>query len=132
MKVRSVIVTATLLLCAPAMAQQQTDHSRIDHSQMNHSQMGGMMQPTAANPYGPAEMKMHQEMMSAVGADASETWVRKMIEHHRGGVEMSRIALAQAKDADARAKAQKTVAMQEKEIAELQGWLRSHGKQPQS
>lgn len=115
-------MAATMTLATPALAQQ------MNHQGMNH----GQMQPTAANPYGPAEMKMHQEMMSAVGADASETWVRKMIEHHRGGVEMSRIALAEAKDKEARDKAQKTATMQEKEIAELQSWLRRHGKQPQN
>lgn len=57
------------------------------------------MMATAANPYAPGEMKMHERMMSAMGADASETWVRKMIEHHRGAIEMSRTAIAQAKDA---------------------------------
>lgn len=121
-------LAATMMLATPALAQQ-SGHQGMNHQGMDHSQM---MQPTAANPYGPAEMKMHQEMMSAVGADASETWVRKMIEHHRGGVEMSRIALAQAKDKEARDKAQKTATMQEKEIAELQSWLRRHGKQPQN
>lgn len=66
-------------------------------------------------------MKMHQAMMKATGTDAAETWTRKMIEHHRGGVEMSRIAVAQAKDKETRDKAAKTMAMQNKQIGELQG-----------
>src|SRR3546814_8328809 len=88
-------ITASLLLATPALAQH------ANHQGMNHGNMAGMnhsMPATAANPYGPAEMKMHQKMMGAVGPNASETWVRKMIEHHRGGVETSRIAIARATD----------------------------------
>ncbi len=34
-------------------------------------------------------------MMAAVGTDAAGSWVRKMIGHYRGAVEMSRIALTE-------------------------------------
>lgn len=122
---------AAILLAAPAVAQQAMDHSKMDHSKMGGMDHSKMMKNTPANPYAQAEMKMHERMMPAVGSDASETWVRKMIEHHRGGVETSRIALAQAKDAKVRAMAQKTVTMQNKEIAELQTWLKSNGKKAQ-
>ena len=57
---------------------------------MNHDDMAGMM---AGNPDGQAEMDMHQKMMAAKQGDASEMWTRKMIEHHRGGIAMSRIVL---------------------------------------
>ena len=64
---------ATLaLLATPALAQQ-AGHQGMNHQGMDHSKM---MQPTAANPYGPAEMDMHQKMMAAKGADAGETWIR--------------------------------------------------------
>lgn len=119
------------LVAAPALAQQAMDHSKMDHSKMQGMDHAKMMQNTAANPYAQSEMKMHEAMMKATGTDAAETWTRKMIEHHRGGVETSRIAIAQAKDARVRAMAQKTMAMQNKEIAELQNWLKSHGKRPE-
>lgn len=97
---------------------------------MDHSQMRGMdqrmMQPTPANPYPPAEMKMHHAMMKAVGADATESWVRKMIEHHRGGIEMSQIVLRQTRDAKVREMATKSIGEQRREIDELQAWLRGH------
>ena len=78
MKKMMIMAVATALGAAPAVAQMQG----MDHSGMNHGQM---MRPTPANPYPQAEMDMHQKMMSAMGADATETWVRKMVEHHRGG-----------------------------------------------
>lgn len=128
---RLALIVSAALVASPVVAQQTMDHSKMGgmaHGGMKH---GEMMKNTPANPYAEAEMRMHEKMMPAVGADASETWVRKMIEHHRGGVETSRIAVAQAKDRQVRAMAQKTMAMQQKEITELQNWLKSHGKRPQ-
>ncbi|RZM08032.1 MAG: DUF305 domain-containing protein, partial [Sphingomonas sp.] len=53
------------------------------------------------------------------------------IEHHRGAITMSRVAVRDAKDAETRQMAQMTITKQEKDIAELQAWLRKHGKRPQ-
>lgn len=136
MKHLTIAAAAALALATPVAAHDHQDQPKVDHSKMDHSKMGAadharMMQNSAANPYAQSEMRMHERMMKAVGADASETFVRKMIEHHRGGVEISKIAVAQAKDPAARDKASKTMAMQNKEIAELQNWLKTRGKRPQ-
>jgi uncharacterized protein (DUF305 family) len=76
-------------------------------------------------------MDMHQKMMVAKQGDASEMWTRKMIEHHRGAIAMSRVAVRDAKDAETKRMAQMTITKQEQDIAKLQGWLKSHGKQAQ-
>jgi uncharacterized protein (DUF305 family) len=74
---------------------------------------------------------MHQKMMAAKQGDAAEMWTRKMIEHHRGAIAMSRVAVREASDAETKRMAQMTITKQEKDIAELQAWLRKHGKRPQ-
>ena len=115
----------------PGEAMPPMDHSKMQG--MDHSKMGGMdemMKNTPANPYAEAGMAMHHKMM-VVGADASETWTRQMIEHHRGAIAMSKIAVAQASDKEVRTMAQKVVTMQEKEVASLQSWLKRHGKTAQ-
>ena len=115
----------------PGEAMSPMDHSKMQG--MDHSKMGGMgemMKNTPANPYAEAGMAMHHKMM-VVGADASETWTRQMIEHHRGAIAMSKIAVAQASDKEVRTMAQKVVTMQEKEVASLQSWLKRHGKTAQ-
>ena len=118
----------------PAMDQdkmQGMDHGKM--GAMDHSNMGGMgemMKNTPANPYAEVGMAMHHKMM-VVGADASETWIRQMIEHHRGAIAMSKIAVAQASDKEVRTMAQKVVTMQEKEVASSQSWLKRNGKKAQ-
>jgi uncharacterized protein (DUF305 family) len=115
-------------IATPALAQQ------ANHQAMDHGNMAGMNHPmpaTAANPYGPSEMRMHEKMMAAIGADAGETWTRKMIEHHRGAVEMSQVALRSTQNADVRREAQKAIASQNREIAMLNAMLRKMGKPAQ-
>lgn len=124
------IFTVLALIATPALAQQGGMQG-MDHGQMagmNHDDMAKMM---AGNPYAQSEMDMQQKMMAAKQGDAAEMWTRKMIEHHRGAVAMSRVAVREAKDAETRQMAQMTITKQEKDIAELQGWLRKHGKRPQ-
>ncbi len=121
-KVILALASGLALVAVPVLAQSNP------HADMQH---GMMMKNTPANPYAEAEMQMNHRMMSAIGADATETWVRKMIEHHRGAIEMSKILEAKSSDAQAKAMARKAVAEQERGIAELEQWLKRHGKRPQ-
>ncbi|MBA3049643.1 MAG: DUF305 domain-containing protein [Brevundimonas sp.] len=77
----------------------------------------------AQTPFSAAETKMHEAMMAATGADAGETWARKMIPHHQGALDMSQSVLRDTQDAHIRRMAQKTVEMQTSDIAELRRWL---------
>ena len=119
---------AAALAASPLAAQSSM--AGMDHSQMQGMDHSKMMNDPG-NPYAASKMDMHQKMMAAKQGDASEMWTRKMIEHHRGAVTMSRVALRDAKDADTKRMAQMTITKQEKDIAELQGWLKSHGKRAQ-
>lgn len=73
-----------------------------------------------SGPFASAEMQMSDAMKNAVGVDASDTWVRKMIEHHKGAVAMSNVALLLVQDPNVRQMAQMTIDMQSKEIADLE------------
>ncbi len=77
------------------------------------------------NPFAQAEAQMHERMMAAAGADPSETWIRKMIEHHRGAVTMSEIVLEQNPTPEVRAEAEKTRTEQLREIGRLEALLTS-------
>ncbi len=111
---------------------QPTDHSKMDHSKMHmeHSDMMAMKNDPN-NPYGATEMDMHKKMMMAKAGLPSELWTRKMIEHHRGAIAMSRVALEKATDKQTRNMAQMTITAQTREISKMQAWLKSHGKPAQ-
>lgn len=88
-------------------------------------QAGGIGTGTSgdANPYKQSDQTMHQRMMAATGASPSETWLRKMIEHHRGAVDMSNILIAQGGDPRVLEKARMTVSTQQREIDQFQQML---------
>ena len=71
-------------------------------------------------PYSEAETRMNEAMMAAVGVNVGDSWVRKMIAHHRGAIEMSNLVLAQNPTADVAMMARGVIAKQTAEIADLE------------
>lgn len=71
------------------------------------------------NPFGQAEMQMNERMMAAIGSDAGQNWAKKMIAHHQGAVDMSRIVLEQNPTADVAKMARETIAKNEKDMEDI-------------
>ncbi|WP_229658501.1 DUF305 domain-containing protein [Tsuneonella deserti] len=84
----------------------------------------GVPDQKAAELYRPVMTDMHQKMMAASGADSSETFLRKMLEHHKGAVAMSDVALRNGVSGAVRTRVQATRADQVKEVAMVEAMLR--------
>lgn len=85
--------------------------------------------PASAGPYAEAETHMHDAIMAAKGRNVAETWIRKMVEHHRGAIALSEIVLAQGENAQVKAKARQIAQERREDIAELERLLRPIGSQ---
>ncbi|HET9639580.1 MAG TPA: DUF305 domain-containing protein [Allosphingosinicella sp.] len=103
-----------------------------DHAMMDNMAMENGMMSDPSNPYAQAEMKMNNAMTAAVGADVSDTWVKKTIEHHRGAVDMSNVLLSQSPTPEARAMAERTIAKQTRDIQDLQKLAKQGAADPAS
>ena len=77
-----------------------------------------------------AHHKMDKDMKAGMESSGSseERFVRMMIPHHQGAVDMSRLALPDIKDAELRRMVEKTMRENAKEIEEMQAWLKKHEK----
>lgn len=80
-----------------------------------------MNDPT--NPFAQSEMTMSERMMTATGANVSETYLRKMLAHHRGAVAHSDVVLANGATGRVRTAAQKVKSDQTKEGAMIEAML---------
>ena len=92
--------------------------------------MNGLM--ADSGPFAEAEMKMDGAMTAAVGVNAADSWVRKMIEHHKGAIEMSRILLAQNVTGHVADMARQTVEKQTAEVAALEKLVAAGNPDPAS
>jgi uncharacterized protein (DUF305 family) len=63
------------------------------------------------------------KLQGAQGAEFDRMWLRMMIQHHQGAIDMARVELAQGSDTDARTLAQKIIDAQQAEITEMNGLL---------
>ena len=88
---------------------------------------GGMSEAMAG--YMAAMSKMDMPMMEGVQAsDPDVAFVKGMIPHHQGAIDMAKVELQYGDDEQVKAWANQIIAAQEKEIAEMQEWLKAHGE----
>ena len=73
-------------------------------------------------------MKMHGAMDIAFTGNADVDFMKGMIPHHAGAVDMARTVLAFGKDPEIRKLAEEIIKAQESEIALMQGWLKKNGQ----
>ena len=106
------------------MAQMTIDKQGKEITDLEKLVVTGTPDPANAEFYKPASMTMHTAMMGAKGADLSETYLRKMLAHHQGAVDMSDVALANGATGPVRAQIEKTKADQQMEVAMVEAMLR--------
>ena len=83
---------------------------------------------------GPASMafmeandRMHAGMAIEFTGNADVDFIRGMIPHHQGAVEMARIVLEHGSDPEVKKLAEAVIAAQEAEIKWMQDWLAQNG-----
>ncbi|WP_254368325.1 DUF305 domain-containing protein [Paracoccus sp. Z118] len=78
--------------------------------------------------YVDAMNEMHAPMMDGVmAADPDVAFVRGMIPHHQGAIDMARIVQQYGDDPQTKAWAGQIIEAQEREIAETEAWLTENG-----
>lgn len=125
MKRRQILAAGLALPAAAGAALAQTmDHS-AHGGHAGHAT--GAADTPATRAYMAANDRMHGEMAIAFTGDADVDFVRGMIPHHQGAVDMARIVIEHGTDPEVRAFAESVLAAQEAEIAWMRDWLAKRG-----
>jgi uncharacterized protein (DUF305 family) len=123
-----IIALAAAMAVLPTLAAAQGAHS--GHSGHSTPAQSAQTPGTPATQgYRQANETMHKNMDIAFSGNADVDFVRSMIPHHEGAIDMAKVALQHAKDEQVRKWAQDVIREQEREIAEMKTWLKNKGAQ---
>lgn len=105
------------------MARDDINKQTKDAGSIRKLLNGGDTEQKSTALYRPAMMDMEKAMMAASGATVSETYLRKMLAHHKGAVAMSDAALANGVSGAMKAQIEKTKAENQKDAAMVESML---------
>ena len=114
----------SLALTLPALAQE-ADHSAHQGMTTNEP-AGGESASTEA--FIAANTKMHEGMAIDFTGNADVDFVRGMIAHHQGAIDMAKVELEHGKDPELRKLAEEIITAQEGEIRMMEEWLAKNAK----
>ncbi len=124
MTIRHLLAPTLLAALLPTLAVAQ-GASHSGHS--GHSTPAQTAETPATRGYREANAKMHRNMDIKYSGNSDIDFVRGMIPHHQGAIDMAKVALQNAKDEQVRKWATDVIREQEREIAEMQAWLKQKG-----
>lgn len=119
--------SAIALLTALPLGAEEMNHDDMNHDGMDMSQPMGDDSPSS-KAFAQANAAMHKDMAVPLTGDTDADFVRGMIPHHQGAIDMARIELEFGKDPQIRKLAEEVIKAQEGEIKMMRDWLAAHGK----
>lgn len=101
----------------------------MNHDQHSDHNGSGPSDNPIIRDYQEANDRMHADMAIEFTGDADLDFLRGMIPHHQGAIEMARVVMKHGSDPDVRQLAEAIITTQENEIELMMRWLQQRWSQ---
>ncbi|MBD3785581.1 MAG: DUF305 domain-containing protein [Sphingomonadales bacterium] len=107
---------------------QSADHATMDHSAHAATPSATAEAAPSTQAFIAVNAKMHEAMAVPMTGDADIDFIRGMIPHHQGAIEMAQVVRDYGDDPEVRRLADEIIAAQQAEIDWMVDWLEKHGQ----
>lgn len=124
------LVAANAAVFANVQAQEFKNEATTSATEQHHA---GSTSKSMHDDMAVAMQTMHKNMASVkMSGDPDVDFVRMMIPHHQGAIEMAQVYLKTSHDKKIREMAQKIIDDQQREIKDMEKWMKSSRKEGSS
>lgn len=125
---RSYALSLPALVLITSMAwSDEHDHSARGHDHHDHATTSTSDSPST-KAFEEINARMHESMTVEMTGDADVDFMRGMIPHHQGAVDMAEVVMKYGKDPEVRKLAEEVIKAQKGEIAFMKDWLAKRGR----
>jgi hypothetical protein len=103
-------------------------HGQPAQGHQGHGQPSSASAAPSTRAFEEANAKMHRDMAISFTGNADVDFVRGMIPHHQGAIDMARVVLQHGTNEQTKKWANEIIAAQEREIAEMRDWLAKNAR----
>ena len=119
---------ATLCICCASVsyAAAQSENSNMMDIAKGAASTASQALSASSSALDKVNETMMKNMSIKMSGNADIDFIKMMLAHHQGAVDMAEVELKYGKDPEARKLAETIIAAQQKEIAQMQDWLKAN------